>query len=60
MKTKLTPMLAWVASLWAMKGYKLDGEYIKHIQKVNAARKAYIAEGHTIEEAMGAFPCTED
>ena len=55
----IIPMLAWIASLWAMKGYKLDGEYIKHIQKVNADRKAYIAEGHTIEEAMVAFPCSD-
>ena len=56
----IIPMLAWAATLWAMKGYKLTGERIKEIQATNTARKAYIAEGHTIEEAMVAFPCTED
>ena len=37
-------MLAWVATLWAMKGYELDGKRIKEIQATNTARKAYIAE----------------
>ncbi len=56
----LIPMLAWVATLIAMKGYELDGERIKEIQKVNNARKAYIAEGHTLEEAMEAIRTVED
>ena len=55
----IIPMLAWLATLWAMKGYELDGARVKEIQKVNAARKAYISEGHTLEEAMAAYPCTE-
>ncbi len=53
------PMLAWIATLWAMKGYKLTGAKMKEIQAINAARKAYIAEGHTIEEAMAAYPGNE-
>jgi len=54
------PMLAWIATLWAMKGYELDGKRIKEIQAVNAARKAYIADGHTLEEAMQTYKTVED
>ena len=54
------PMIAWVATLWAMKGYKLTGARMKEIQTVNAARKAYIAEGHTLEEAMQTYKSVED
>ena len=54
------PMIAWVATLWAMKGYKLTGARMKEIQAVNADRKAYIADGHTLEEAMAAYPGTEN
>ena len=46
------PMLAWMLTLWSMRGYELDGERVKEIQKVNAARKELIAEGATMEEAM--------
>ena len=48
----LIPMAAWSLTLWSMKGYELDGERIKTIQAVNAARKAAIAQGMTMEEAM--------
>ncbi len=54
------PMIAWLATLWAMKGYKLTGARMKEIQAVNSDRKAYIAEGHTLEEAMVAYPSTEN
>ena len=54
------PMIAWVATLWAMKGYKLTGARMKEIQAVNGARKAYIAAGHTLEEAMEAYKTTAD
>ena len=54
------PMIAWVATLWAMKGYKLTGARMKEIQAVNAARKAYIAGGHTLEEAMEAIKTVDD
>ncbi len=48
----LVPMVAWALTLWAMKGYELDGQRVKTIQAVNAARKAAIAGGMTTEEAM--------
>lgn len=46
------PMIAWAATLWAMKGYSLTGAKMKEIQAVNAARKQAIAQGMTVEEAM--------
>ncbi|MBR6666745.1 MAG: MFS transporter [Clostridia bacterium] len=54
------PMLAWAATLLAMKGYELDGARVKEIQAINAARKAYIAAGHSIEEAMDVYKTVED
>ena len=48
----LVPMCAWGLTLWAMKGYELDGKRIKTINAVNAARKAAIAEGMSLQEAM--------
>jgi len=54
----LVPMIAWLLTLWAMKGYELDGQRVKTIQAVNAARKAAIAEGMSMEEAM--FAITDD
>ena len=48
----LIPMLAWTLTLIAMKGYVLDGKRVKTIQAVNAARKAAVAEGMSMEEAM--------
>ncbi len=48
----IVPMLAWIITLIAMKGYSLDGERIKTIQAVNAARKAAVAEGKSMEEVM--------
>jgi len=46
------PMLAWAATLWAMKGYSLTGTKMKEIQAVNAARKAAVAKGMSMEQAM--------
>ena len=48
----LIPMLAWALTLIAMKGYALDGQKVKTIQAVNAARKAAVANGMSMEEAM--------
>ena len=48
----LVPMAAWAITLIAMKGYALDGNKVKTIQAVNAARKAAVAEGMSMEEAM--------
>ena len=49
------PMLAWALTLWSMSGYELDGQRVKEIQAVNAARKAAVAKGATLEEAMAAI-----
>ncbi|MCI8808238.1 MAG: sugar transporter, partial [Oscillospiraceae bacterium] len=46
------PMLAWGATLLAMKGYTLTGEKMKTIQAVNAARKEAVAGGMSLERAM--------
>ena len=46
------PMLAWAATLLAMKGYSLTGEKMKAIQAVNAARKEAVAKGMSLERAM--------
>ena len=46
------PMIAWVLTLLAMKGYSLTGEKMKEIQAVNAVRKEAIAVGMSMEEAM--------
>ena len=51
----IIPMVAWGLTLVAMKGYSLDGQRVKTIQAVNAARKAAVAEGMTMEEAMFAI-----
>jgi hypothetical protein len=45
-------MVAWLLTLWSMKGYELDGKRVKVIQAVNAARKVAIANGMSQEEAM--------
>ncbi len=46
------PMLAWAMTLWAMKGYELDGKRVAEIQAVNSARKNAIEQGMSLEEAM--------
>ena len=48
----IIPMVAWAATLIAMKGYTLTGERMKEIQAVNAARKHAIDNGMSVEEAM--------
>lgn len=48
----IVPMIAWAATLWAMKGYTLTGAKMKTIQAVNVARSKAIAEGMSMEEAM--------
>ena len=48
----LVPMCAWALTLWAMKGYELDGNRVKTIQAVNAARKEAVANGMSMEQAM--------
>ncbi len=48
----IVPMVAWAATLLAMRGYELDGKRVKTINAVNAARKAAIANGMSMEMAM--------
>ncbi len=48
----IVPMVAWALTLCAMKGYELDGKRVKTIQAVNAARKAAIADGMSLQDAM--------
>ena len=54
------PMLAWVITLWAMKGYTLTGDKMKEIQAVNNARKQGIAQGMTLEQAMSKWKTFKD
>ena len=54
----VVPMCAWALTLWSMTGYELDGERVKEIQEVNGKRRAAVADGMTIEEAMKEFPST--
>lgn len=48
----IVPMVAWAATLLAMRGYELDGKKVKTIQAVNSARKNAISGGMSMEEAM--------
>lgn len=48
----IIPMLAWAATLWAMKGYALTGAKMKEIQAVNAVRKDAVAKGMSLDDAM--------
>lgn len=54
------PMLAWIATLIAMKGYTLTGKRMKEIQAINAVRKDGIAQGMSLEEAMEKWKSVED
>lgn len=51
----IVPMIAWVITILAMKGYILTGDEMKKIQDVNQKRKKAIAEGMSIEKAMKEF-----
>ncbi len=52
------PMIAWAATLIAMKGYSLTGEKMKEIQSTNALRSQAVAQGMTLEQAMAKYPST--
>ena len=56
----IIPMIAWVATLIAMKGYILTGDKMKEIQAVNAKRKEAMAAGMSLEEAMNKWKSLED
>ena len=51
----IVPMCAWALTMVAMRKYELDGPRVKTINAVNNARKAAIAGGMTMEEAMQAI-----
>ena len=51
----IVPMLAWGATLWAMKGYTLTGGRMEEIQAVNAVRKDAISRGMSLQEAMATW-----
>lgn len=56
----IVPMLAWVATLVAMKGYTLTGARMKEIQAVNAVRKDAVSNGMRLEDAMLQWKSAED
>ncbi|MBO5096990.1 MAG: MFS transporter [Agathobacter sp.] len=51
----IVPMIAWIITLIAMKGYDLTGDRMKEIQAVNAQRKEAIEKGMSMEEAMETY-----
>lgn len=51
----VVPMVAWIATLLAMKGYSLSGERMREIQAVNAVRKDAIAKGMPLNDAMATW-----
>ena len=54
------PILAWIVTLIAMKGYPLTGERMHEIQEINGVRKQAIAEGMSLEEALERWNTIED
>lgn len=48
----VVPMIAWAATLVAMRSYHLTGKRMEEIQAVNAVRKDAISKGMPLEEAM--------
>lgn len=53
------PMIAWIATLIAMRGYHITGSRMKEIQAINAARKDAVAKGLSLEEAMKKYETIE-
>ena len=56
----IIPMLAWAATLLAMRGYSLTGARMKEIQAINGVRKKAIAKGMPIETAMQTWKSMQD
>ena len=56
----IVPMVAWILTLLAMKGYELSGPRMKEIQMVNNKRKEAMASGMTFEEASHKYMTMED
>ena len=55
----IIPMVAWAATLIAMKGYTLTGAKMKEIQAVNACRRDAVAKGMKLEDAMDKWQTME-
>ena len=55
----IIPMVAWAATLIAMKGYTLTGAKMKEIQAVNACCRDAVAKGMKLEEAMDKWQTME-
>ena len=56
----ILPMIAWAATILAMRNYELSGPRMKEIQAVNAKRKEAIANGMTFEEASKKYATLAD
>jgi len=56
----IIPMLAWLATLLAMKKYSLTGERMKEIQAVNHVRREAIAKGMSVSEALNKWKTIAD
>ncbi len=54
------PMLAWVATLFAMKGYTLTYDKMEEIQAVNYVRREAIQGGMSKEEALAKYKNRDD
>lgn len=48
----LLPMASWLITLFCMTRYRLSGKKLEEIQAVNSVRKAAVAGGMTMEQAM--------
>ena len=53
-------MIAWVATLIAMKGYSLTGGKMKESQVVYVCRRDAVASGVSMEDAMQKYVKMED
>ena len=49
------PMISWIITMFSMTRYNLSGDKLKEIQAVNAVRKAAIARGMSLEDAMATW-----
>ena len=56
----IVPMIAWIMTLLAMKGYELTGARMKEIQTVNHKRKEMIAQGMSFDEASRKYVTVKD
>lgn len=48
----VVPIVAWIVTLIAMRGYTLTGKRMEEIQKINSARKEEMEKGMSLTEAM--------